>query len=63
MFFACSKIKLFCGYKNGRAKKFLPSPLLLLLLDPGWIKIRIRDKKSRIRNTGGVAPPLQTFAC
>jgi hypothetical protein len=25
-------------------KKFFPPPLLVLLLDPGWIKIRIRDK-------------------
>ncbi len=31
-----------------------PPPLLLLLLDPGWMKIRIRDPGwiSRIRNTG-----------
>ncbi len=46
IFFTCSKIKLctviFLATKNGRANNF---PLLLvLLLDLGWIKIRIRDK-------------------
>jgi hypothetical protein len=29
--------------KKGRTKNFFPSPLLLLLFDPGWIKIGIRD--------------------
>jgi hypothetical protein len=29
---------------------FFSPPLLVLLLDPGWIKIRIRDTY-RIRNT------------
>jgi hypothetical protein len=36
---------IFVTTKNGRKKKF-PSPLLFscLIRDPGWIKIRIRDK-------------------
>jgi hypothetical protein len=29
--------------KNGGTKNF-PPPLMVLLLDPEWIKIRIRDK-------------------
>jgi hypothetical protein len=29
-----------CGYKKCLDKKSFPSPLLVLLLDPGWIKIR-----------------------
>jgi hypothetical protein len=42
---------IFVATKNGMTQKFLPPPLLVLLLDPGWIKIRIRDKHPRIRNT------------
>ncbi len=38
MIFAATK-----NGKNGRTKQFLP-PLFVVLLDPGWIKIRIRDK-------------------
>jgi hypothetical protein len=33
--------------KIGRTTtKFYPPPLLVLLLDPGWIEIRIGDKHS-----------------
>jgi hypothetical protein len=45
--FACSKINYLQFYdiyvtKNGRTKQFFPPPLGALL-DPGWIKISIRD--------------------
>jgi hypothetical protein len=33
---------IFVATKNGRTKNF-PPPLLVLFLDPGWIKIRIQD--------------------
>jgi hypothetical protein len=42
---------IFVATKNGRTQKFFPPPLLVLLLDPGWIKIMIRNNRSRIRNT------------
>ncbi len=32
--------------KQSRTTKFFSAPLLSLLLDPGWVKIRIRDKTS-----------------
>jgi hypothetical protein len=35
---------IFVATKNGMTKKIFPPPLLMLLLDPEWIKIRIRDK-------------------
>ncbi len=34
---------IFVDTKNGRTTTNFPPPLLMLLLDPGWIKIRIRD--------------------
>jgi hypothetical protein len=46
---AILSIVKFEATKKGRTTDFFP-PLLLLLLDLGWIKVRIRDK-SRIRNT------------
>jgi hypothetical protein len=38
---------IFVASKNGKTKIFFPPPLLVLLLDTGWIKIRIRDKHIR----------------
>ncbi len=48
MFFFATSTKIFqfcdiCGYKRGTTNFAHPS-LLLLFLDPGWTKIKIRDK-------------------